>query len=174
MKTIFIGGSKTVGTICKSAHTFIKSYIQVGCLFLCGDCYGADTALQTFLLNEKYSNVVIYYVGEKPRNNIGQWQSVRVDTEAEPGTFLYRRAKDIEMVNTCDEGFMIWDGKSKGTGCNIVDLLSLNKPVYVCENEFIQMELLKTFLEKGAISQAQYDKSAHDLTEKMGFGKASK
>lgn len=81
MKTIFIGGSKTVGTICKSAHTFIKSYIQVGCLFLCGDCYGADTALQTFLLNEKYSNVVIYYVGEKPRNNIGQWQSVRVDTE---------------------------------------------------------------------------------------------
>ena len=37
-----------------------------------------------------------------------------------------------------------------------------------------QMELLKTFLEKGALSQAQYDKSAHDLTEKMGFGKASK
>lgn len=37
-----------------------------------------------------------------------------------------------------------------------------------------QMELLKTFLEKGAISQAQYDKSVHDLTEKMGFGKASK
>ena len=37
-----------------------------------------------------------------------------------------------------------------------------------------QMELLKTFLEKGAISQAQYDKSAHDLTEKMGFGTANK
>ena len=95
---------------------------QLGCLFLCGDCYGADTALQTFLLNEKYSNVVIYYLGEKPRNNSGQWQSVRVDTEAEPGTFLYRRAKDIEMVNTCDEGFMIWDGKSKGTGCNTVEI----------------------------------------------------
>ena len=37
-----------------------------------------------------------------------------------------------------------------------------------------QMELLKTFLEKVAIAQAQYEKSAHDLTEKMGFGKASK
>ena len=30
-----------------------------------------------------------------------------------------------------------------------------------------QMELLRTFLEHGAISQAQYDKSAGDLTAKM-------
>ena len=32
-----------------------------------------------------------------------------------------------------------------------------------------QVQLLKTFLEHGAISQLQYDKSFHDLTEKMGF-----
>lgn len=31
-----------------------------------------------------------------------------------------------------------------------------------------QVELLKTFLAHHAISQAQYDKSYHDLTEKMG------
>ncbi len=31
-----------------------------------------------------------------------------------------------------------------------------------------QKELLATFLEKGAISKAQYEKSIHDLTEKMG------
>lgn len=30
-----------------------------------------------------------------------------------------------------------------------------------------QMELLRTFLEHGAISQAQFDKSYHDLTVKM-------
>ena len=33
-----------------------------------------------------------------------------------------------------------------------------------------QVRLLKTFLEHGAISQSQFDKSFHDLTEKMGFG----
>lgn len=33
-----------------------------------------------------------------------------------------------------------------------------------------QMDLLKKFLEHNAISKAQYNKSAHDLTEKMGFG----
>ena len=32
-----------------------------------------------------------------------------------------------------------------------------------------QKQLLDTFLEHGAISQAQYDKSLGDLTEKMGM-----
>ena len=33
-----------------------------------------------------------------------------------------------------------------------------------------QRALLEKFLETGAISRAQYEKSLHDLTEKMGFG----
>ena len=33
-----------------------------------------------------------------------------------------------------------------------------------------QVKLLQTFLEHGAISQEEFDKSFHDLTEKMGFG----
>ena len=32
-----------------------------------------------------------------------------------------------------------------------------------------QVALLDTFLEHGTISKAQYDKSLHDLTEKMGY-----
>ena len=33
-----------------------------------------------------------------------------------------------------------------------------------------QKKLLDTFLEKGAISKEQYEKSFHDLTVKMGYG----
>ena len=33
-----------------------------------------------------------------------------------------------------------------------------------------QKELLGLFLERGAISRAQYEKSLGDLTEKMGYG----
>ena len=33
-----------------------------------------------------------------------------------------------------------------------------------------QKVLLDTFLERNAISREQYDKSLHDLTEKMGYG----
>ena len=36
-----------------------------------------------------------------------------------------------------------------------------------------QVATLKTFLEHGAITQAQHDKSLHDLTEKMGYGGAN-
>ena len=32
-----------------------------------------------------------------------------------------------------------------------------------------QVATLKTFLEHGVITQAQYDKSLHDLTVKMGY-----
>ena len=34
-----------------------------------------------------------------------------------------------------------------------------------------QVELLKLFMEKRAITQEQFDKSYRDLTEKMGFVK---
>lgn len=37
-----------------------------------------------------------------------------------------------------------------------------------------QKELLDTFLERNAISLEQYNKSLHDLTEKMGYGNVSK
>ena len=32
-----------------------------------------------------------------------------------------------------------------------------------------QVALMRTFLERNAISKAQFDKSYHDLCEKMGF-----
>ena len=32
-----------------------------------------------------------------------------------------------------------------------------------------QKHMLEDFLERGAISKAQFDKSLHDLTEKMGM-----
>ena len=37
-----------------------------------------------------------------------------------------------------------------------------------------QVALLATFLEHGAITQAQHDKSLHELTEKMGYGEQTK
>ena len=35
-----------------------------------------------------------------------------------------------------------------------------------------QKELLDTFLEHHAISKEQYDKSLHDISEKMGYGES--
>ena len=45
--------------------------------------------------------------------------------------FQFYKQKDIAMANTADYGFMIWDGESKGTLNNMIDLISRNKPVMV-------------------------------------------
>ena len=42
-----------------------------------------------------------------------------------------RRARDARMIRSCDEGVFLWDGSSKGTFLNIVDLLLQEKPVEV-------------------------------------------
>ena len=45
--------------------------------------------------------------------------------------FEFYKQKDIAMANTADYGFMIWDGESKGTLNNMINLISRNKPVMV-------------------------------------------
>ena len=39
----------------------------------------------------------------------------------------YYRAKDLAMVEDADCGFMIWNGESKGTLNNILNLLYMDK-----------------------------------------------
>ena len=36
-----------------------------------------------------------------------------------------------------------------------------------------QKAMLATFLEHGAITKGQHDKSLHDMTEKMGYGETN-
>ena len=45
--------------------------------------------------------------------------------------FDFYRQKDISMSKDADCGFMVWDGQSKGTLCNIISLVSQSKPVIV-------------------------------------------
>lgn len=52
-------------------------------------------------------------------------QSINVPTNV--CGFEFYRQKDIAMANDADCGFMIWDGKSRGTFSNIVSLAQMNK-----------------------------------------------
>ena len=49
-------------------------------------------------------------------------------------------------------------------GCSSLSHEEKNKLLFIRQKNTLDM-----FLERGAISQAQYDKSLHDLTEKMGI-----
>lgn len=53
---------------------------------------------------------------------------------------------------------------------NIVDWQRLSPEDKRKQLYIKQKKLLEAFLERGAISQAQFNKSLGDLTEKMGYG----
>ena len=90
---------------------------------LIGDANGADKAVQTFLHDLQYHNVVIYCSGDRCRNNIGNWQVNKIPVPSNLNGNKYYMVKDERMAKTADCGFMLWDGKSPGTVNNIYNML---------------------------------------------------
>ncbi len=66
------------------------------------------------------------------RNNLGHWptREIAVASGARRD-FAFYATKDCAMGSDADYGFMLWDGKSRGTLTNIDDLVAQSKPVVV-------------------------------------------
>jgi hypothetical protein len=66
-----------------------------------------------------------------------------VATNEKIGTFGFYSSKDRVMADEATVGFMIWDGKSKGTLMNVVRLLNAGKSaaVYLSAlNKFVSLK----------------------------------
>lgn len=98
---------------------------------LVGDCYGVDASVQSFYSKLGYKNVVIYAGNGQARHNIGHWRVHSVPVPTYLRGFDFYKQKDIAMVNEADYGLMIWDGESRGTLNNIVNLVAQNKKALV-------------------------------------------
>ncbi len=127
MKKVFISGSRSISRL----NTIIKK--EIDCLIefeyriLIGDANGVDKKIQEYLSEINYIHVLVYHVGDTPRNNIGNWKMKQIHTTEKPGTREYFTEKDIEMSYDCDYSFVVWDEKSKGSLSNIKRILQLNK-----------------------------------------------
>ena len=134
-KRIFIGGSKTIYKIDDNVKEKLQEIIKNQNDVLIGDCFGVDKAVQEFFYENRYRNVTVYVSGENVRNNVGDFKVYSIPTDKTG--FAFYRQKDIAMAKEANCGFMIWDGKSKGTLSNIFDLLSQTKPceVYFAEDK---------------------------------------
>lgn len=131
MNKVFIGGSRRLSRLNADVRQRIDNILQKGYSILVGDANGADKAVQQYLFDKNYRNVLVYCVGEKCRNNVGRWETKWVREHSKVKDFHYYTIKDLEMIKDTDYGFMIWDTKSKGTLNNIVNLLRENKTVIV-------------------------------------------
>lgn len=151
---IFVSGSISIKTLSEIALAQITDFIEKGHTFLIGDAYGVDLIVQMFLEKNKYPKVFIYFAGLKIRNNHGKWNAINIKAlNDEKGRALYV-LKDIEMAKDADLGFMIWDGKSKGTLNNIQMMKSQNKKFQVVLNEELLTDRnLENHLSKLTIKQ---------------------
>ena len=127
---LFVSGSKSISVLPDEVKAILDEHIALGTEFLVGDCYGVDAAVQMYLDSKGYSNVIVYCSGETPRNNFVTGAKVCSYAEAAKGLIgsAFHYVKDIQMAQDCDQAFMIWDGKSKGTAENIRRIKELKKP----------------------------------------------
>jgi probable addiction module antidote protein len=127
MSTVFIGGSRHVVRLSAPMKERLDNIIRSGFMIVIGDAAGADKAVQKYLLDASYPHVTVFCSSDRPRNNLGSWETHKVATKPHEKGFQFFAAKDREMAKTADYGLMIWDGKSAGTALNVLRLVRAGK-----------------------------------------------
>ncbi len=119
--------------------------IENGFQILVGDANGADKAVQRYLSDKGYSNVLVHCMVNQCRNNVGNWPTREVAAPRGVRGFEYYSLKDRAMVEAAEYGLMLWDGKSKGTINNVVNLSRDHKPVVVYVGPTRRFRTIKSF-----------------------------
>lgn len=127
--TVFIGGSRRISRLNETIRSRADNMVRKGLKVLIGDANGIDRAMQQHFASKEYKNVVVYCMAGHCRNNVGNWPTQHISADHHRKDFAYYATKDHEMAKEASCGFMIWDGKSKGTLNNILNLLLQQKKV---------------------------------------------
>jgi hypothetical protein len=130
MSVVFIGGSRRLSRLNAVIRGRLDNIIERNHAVLIGDANGGDRVVQAYLAERGYRSVTVYCTKGDCRNNVGQWPIRSVAATDQRG-FDYYALKDAAMAVDAECGFMLWDGKSKGTLFNIRRLLAAGKPVVV-------------------------------------------
>lgn len=105
--------------------------IKKGFPVLIGDANGVDKVVQQYFHEHNYNQVEVFCMEGVCRNNLGGWPTRSISAVNRKRDFSYYSSKDRVMADDASVGFMIWDGKSKGTLTNVFRLISQNKKVVI-------------------------------------------
>jgi hypothetical protein len=144
MDSVFVAGSRALSKLNAQVKERLENILRKELTILVGDANGADKAVQRFLAERGYKCVVVYCM-EDCRNNVGNWP-VRFHP-ANPSRKRdrhYYGIKDHAMAKDASCGFMLWDGISKGTLTNVINLLDYNKKVLLFSAPKKQFFTLRT------------------------------
>ncbi|MBC7898762.1 MAG: hypothetical protein H7070_01800 [Saprospiraceae bacterium] len=142
-----------------------------------GDANGADKSIQQFLYQIQYENVIVYHVDDAFRNNVGHWKTQHIKCDAKKKDFHFYAFKDAAMSKEANYGFMLWDGRSKGTINNAVNLLRQDKKVLIFHSKnrkFVSLKViddLRNLLQE--VASEEKEKLITDLKIKEFYGELS-
>lgn len=128
---VFIAGARSIKKLDGFTEKRIKSICDKEFSIIIGDCYGVDAEVQKFCAGIGYDKVTVFASNGRARNNIGHWRIKNVPVSKALKGFDFYKEKDLAMAQEADYGFMIWDGESRGTLNNIIQLAQRNKEVVV-------------------------------------------
>jgi hypothetical protein len=129
MSTVFAGGSRKVTRLNSDLRARLDQIIAKRLVVFVGDANGADKAIQKYLADGAYANVVVFCTAGDCRNNLGGWPVRSVKPPHSVRDFAFFTAKDAAMAAEAEFGLMLWDGKSSGTVVNIARMVAAGKPV---------------------------------------------
>lgn len=154
MTKVFIGGSRAVSRLSEPVFARLDRIIAKGLPVVIGDANGADKAVQLYLKGKNYPNVEVFCSGRVCRNNVGNWKQRKITSNSRARTFEFYSTKDRAMAEEASIGFMLWDGKSKGTLLNVFRLLRQQKKAVIynaAEQRFYELKEpahWETFIER--------------------------
>ena len=131
MTKVFIAGSRHLSRLNADVKHRIDTMIEKGFTVLVGDANGADKAVQRYLEEKHYRDVIVHCMEGHCRNNVGNWPAREVPPPPGARGFVYYSTKDKVMADDSDYGLMLWDGESKGTLNSVINMVRQNKPVVV-------------------------------------------
>jgi hypothetical protein len=169
MASVFIGGSRAVSRLNAVIRGQLDNLMDHKCLILIGDANGADKAVQAYLFERGYRDVVVYCM-DACRNNLGQWQ-VRPQQSPNGGKrdFEYYSTKDRAMTRDANCGVMLWDGKSRGTLNNVTNLISDGKKVLLYFSPKRTFQKLSTMEDLHRLLQSCDKRHIDRLFRKLGM-----
>lgn len=130
MTTVFLSGSRKISRLNEEIRSRLQNILKQNFQIFVGDANGADKAIQSYLAEQCYSNVCIFCAGDVCRNNIGSWETRKIKVDKNLTGREFYTQKDKAMAAKADYGFVLWDGKSKGSIANVFELLR-NKKIAV-------------------------------------------
>ena len=163
--TIFVAGSRQISRLPAEVKARLDTMIEKGFRILVGDANGADKAVQQYLADKSYANVLVHCMKDHCRNNVGHWPTREVAAPRGAKGFDYYSLKDRAMADTADYGLMLWDGKSKGTVNNVVNLSRDQKPVIVYVAPTKQFRTVKTEDLRDLLAQGASDNVERIVSE---------